>query len=932
MSPGLGPWRLVRRGLKVARGTVVALTVLAAVTTTYLVVTARVESRAADVAIADTVSQAPAQAREVGLSALPAVVPSRPDETGDPREGPTAPFEAVDEALRDVLGPEVVALLEEPTWAAQTEPLAATRPGGEAIRPDGTQAVVRVQSGLAERVEWTSGGAPGPALDEVRTITGPTGAAHPARVVPVAVSAGTARSWGLRVGDALDLTPVGDQTPMAAVVSGVFVPLEPTDGFWAAEPRMAGLAAIPTPQGGVVPQGALVAAAESYGAVSDSLWRTPPEAEEPAESPVLAATWRYPLDAGRLTQEDVEPMRRVLVRLATDSRLVGLTARPLETTTGLAGLLDRYDSAVAGARVLTSFATAGLTALAVLVLALTAIVAVRRRAPEIRLLRARGGSVRQVVAQVGTGTAGSTLPVVALAAVAGMLLVPGTTGTDLWLQVAAVGLVPVLATAGAALAQVRELDRSDASEDAVRQRRVVRLARRLVAETGVLAVAVLAVLTVQARGGQIAAGRTDWYAALTPVLVAIAVSLLVLRLLPWPVRWASGLAGRGRGLVAFVGLARAARTGAVAAVPVVAVVVGSSVLALFAALSLTIQDEREVASYRAVGAPARVDALRVDPEDIAALEARPGVGVAVAAYVESAQLVAGSRAEPVELVATDAAAYARVVAGTPLALPAVPGVEGDPLPVVAGALPDAEGGVELLVRGVRIPVRAAALDEDLVRDDGTRAVPMVVVDLARLREVVPAAQPDTAFLTVDDTGAAALDGLRDPGSLTPSGRVTGVATAGAVTDRVAALALPRLVAGTYAVGAGLAALLTLLAVALLLAATRPDRTVLVLRLRAMGLRDGGERALAWAEVLPVVAFAAVSGALVGTLAPRLVETAVDLSPLTGGLTRPGLPPHVPTAVGAGVFVLVLGALALVLDAASARRGSLADHLRGGDPA
>lgn len=929
---GFGPWRLARRALEVARGTVVVLTVLAAVTTTYLVVTARVESRAADAAIADTVRQAPAQAREVGLAALPAVVSTRPDETGDPRAGPTPPFEAVDAALREVMGPDVVALLADPTWAAQTDPLEATRAGGAAIRPDGTQAVVRVQSGLAERVEWAAGEAPGPALDDVRTIPAGTGAQHPSRVVPVAVSAATARSWGLRVGDALDLTPDGDRTPMAAVVSGIFVPRDPSDGFWAAEPRMAGLAAIPTPQGGAVQQGALVAGEQSYGAVSDSLWRTPAGTEEPAESPALAATWRYPLDADRLSRDAAEPVRRFLVRLDTDSRLLGLTARPLRSTTGLGGLLDRYDNAVAGAGVMTSFATAGLTALAVLVLALTALVGTSRRAPEIRLLRARGGSVRQVVTQVVAGTACSTLPVVALAATASALLVPGTAGTALWVQVAAVGLVPVLATAAAVLGHVRALDRSDSSEDALRQRRVVRLARRLVAELGVLAVAVLAVVTVRARGGEITAGRTDWYAALTPVLVAMAVSLVVLRFLPWPVRWVSGLAGRGRGLVAFVGFARAARTGAVAALPVVAVVVGAAVLALFGSLSLTIQDQREAAAFRAVGAPARVDALRIDPDDVAALAARPGVGAVVAAYVESAQLVAGSRAQPVELIATDVAQYARVVAGTPAALPLVPPADGEPLTIVAGALPDAPGDVELLVRGARIPVRAGAVDAALVRDDGARVVPTVVVDLDRLREAVPAAQPNVAFVALDGAAAVALDGPGDPGALTPSGRVTGVATAAAVADDVATLALPRLVTATYAVGAGLAAVLTLLAVVLLLSATRLDRAVLVLRLRAMGLRPGAERALAFAEVLPVVGLAAVAGALVGTLAPGLVEAAVDLSPFTGGLTRPDLPPHVPVAVGAGAFVIVLGAVALVLDASSARRGSLADHLRRGDPA
>ena len=60
--------------------------------------------------------------------------------------------------------------------------------------------------------------------------------------------------------------------------------------------------------------------------------------------------------------------------------------------------------------------------------------------------------------------------------------------------------------------------------------------------------------------------------------------------------------------------------------------------------------------------------------------------------------------------------------------------------------------------------------------------------------------------------------------------------AGSAAD-VADRALPGLVAGTFLVGVVLAAVLTFLAVLLLLAATRAERTQLAIRLRTAGLTN-----------------------------------------------------------------------------------------------
>ena len=235
----------------------------------------------------------------------------------------------------------------------------------------------------------------------------------------------------MSVGDVLDLSAGANTrrvvSPTAVVVSGTFEPLDPADEVWAAEPRMLGIAKILTPQGGTTDQAAVIAPLESYSVVGDGLWRGPVEEPPPSPSPAFDHTWRYTLDADRLTRDDVEVLRDFLVRLDTDpTTWTGVPNVPA-VSTGLGGLLDRYERDVAVTGVLTSFVTGGVTALAVLVLALTALLGAQRRDREVRLLRARGASRAQVLTLVGVATSVLAVPLAAVAALAVVLLVPGDT-------------------------------------------------------------------------------------------------------------------------------------------------------------------------------------------------------------------------------------------------------------------------------------------------------------------------------------------------------------------------------------------------------------------------------------------------------------------------------------------------------------------------
>ncbi|HET7821203.1 MAG TPA: hypothetical protein VFL10_06725 [Ornithinibacter sp.] len=920
---------LLRHSLVAERGTAILLAALTVLTTVFLVAVPRVQSVAHDRALGDAVRSAAPAERDLGLRlTTSAGRASRASST--PTQGPTAPFEPVDTAVRDAMGAQVRALLSGGFVAAQSDPLAVARSTGEPLDVSSGELAVRVDDAALDRVRWVTGGPPG-APTTTRTLRDSADQPNGVQVVPVALSARTAAAWGVSVGDVLDLSAGANTrrvvSPTAVVVAGTFEPLDPADEVWAAEPRMLGIAKILTPQGGTTDQAAVIAPLESYSAVGDGLWRGPAEEPPPSPSPALDHTWRYTLDADRLTRDDVEVLRDFLVRLDTDPTVWAGVQDVPAVTTGLGGLLDRYERDVAVTGVLTSFVTGGVTALAVLVLALTALLGAQRRDREVRLLRARGASRAQVLTLVGVATSVLAVPLAVVSALAVVLLVPGDTSRSAWVEVALVVVLPLVVAVVATARRVRAID--EVPEESTR---TVRAARRVVLEAAVVLLAVLAVSTVRSRGAVIATGRTDWYAAVTPVLVALAAAVVALRVMPWPVSRLARLAERGRGLVAFVGLTRAARTGAGAAVPLAALVVGATLVTLMATLTASVSEQRELAALRAVGAAARIDAARIDAADVTALAARPGVETAIPAHLDAGATVsADGRTTAVVVVAVDPVRYAELLAGTPLAFTPPAGTAGGRLPVVLSGGP-AVGDLDLGLRGLSTPGRRVATVPALERAFAGQGRVVALVPLDALVKAVPTTQPNTVFLraSADAQRDLAATAGRDRAQL--GGLVTGVATVTGFAADVADRALPSLVAATFLVGVLLAAVLSFLAVLLLLAATRAERSQLAIRLRTMGLPHGRERRLAWAEVLPLLAVGVATGCLVGVVVPSALAPALDLAPFTGAATRLPVQAHPFTGLLVAVVALAIGSLALLTDAASARRGSLAEHLRQGDTA
>lgn len=929
-------------------GTGPLLALVTGLTTLLVIGAPRVADTAYDRALGDQLRSAPYGLRDIQLSYT--------EETqfgfyvGLPVNlmggRPTSPRASVDKETRSLLGP-TNRLVRSGTFSAQTKPNSVTildahgqpRPGQEA-----KQAIVRLQSDFAPNVRWDAGGMPGRPTTttevpyRLQTETGFTTVSRPVDVIPIAMASAVARAWDLTVGDRIRLDSAANtaayDTPQPIVVdiAGTFTPLDASASFWDAEARMLQPAVIPAPGpgGGFLPQIVLVSAPENYGALGSSMFPRPTERDfvppgTSEASPGLTHEWRYVLDDRALTRTDADALADAVSRLNL-ARAEWGPAIP-HVATGLLDVLRAYDRAVAVTAALLLFVVLALVAAAALAMSRLAVALVEERRPVLTLLRSRGGSLGQL-ARVTLGDALVWLvPAVVLGAGLAVWLAPGVSRAETVLLAVAPPVGVVLASLAATVGMSRGTRTGPTTASRAAQ------ARRIAVELLVLAGAYFVVGSVRSRGEQIRAGTSDWIAALTPMFVALAAAVVLLRVYPWAIRAAARAAARRRSVFGFLGLARAAREDRSTLLPVAVLVVAATVTTMLATIGASVDRARLEGTYRSVGADVRIDAIRIDATDLAPLRGRAGVRGAVSAYVSGTQVTGRSNLgnENVTVVATDPGAYAALLAGTPLAFAAArlsgaAGADGAVPALVSNPLRLPGVDFQVLIDGTLVPIHVAGVQPGLTRGSADRAaVPTLLLPLDALVAAKRSTQPNTVFLAADDAAAAALVHGAPPTTLTRE--VVGRAD---LERSIAGRALPRLVQATTLAGPALGGLFAGLAALQLLAATRRSRTEAMVRLRTMGLARGGEWRLGVVEVFPVALAAILTGVAAGIWVPHVLTGILDLSPYTGG---PAYPPVTPSARWlAGIVGGLLGlvVLALVIDGVRARRTRLADHLRAGD--
>ncbi len=748
-------------------------------------------------------------------------------------------------------------------------------------------------------------------------------------VAEAARALGTWRTEPAVVGDELVVSgvagPSGAARPFVLRVAGIFEPLDVDAYAWQ---RNFGVLGTQDRNQPGVSVGLVAGALVSPDSFVD-LAGTVPQPFNPQ--------WQFPLDVERLDSGIVDELLEALNRLETIVFPVGPTAMDLQTS--LQRPIEDFLEQRATAHAVLFIGVAGLLVSALAVLVLAAQLTTERRRTALALARSRGATLRQLVLLSGAEglliAALSCLPAAALA----VLVVDGrATSVSWWLT--GLLMAATTGTLGGIVGWEHRIVGKAERHDLVVQRLSP---RRLGAEIALVALAVSGVVLLRRRGfdASVVAGASDPFLTAVPVLLALAASLVVLRLYPFPVRLLGRLATRRRGSVGFLGLSRAGRAAAGAAVPLVVLLVALS-FSVFASVVLnSVRIEQEIVAWQEVGAETRVDGTGFDVNDrVPVIAEAAGVTLAETVGVHVAETSAlneaGGQGDQFSLLVLDTdrvldlfatrpietAALRRLDAQAPGDAATVPALVSPAFvdDVLGGDLRESQiflGGTDVTLVPIEVTDACPGLDPDerfaIARDADARAVSSAPFFPSVLLLDAPRADIDAVRAAVTETQPFA--------SVTTREEVYAViAAAPLVTATETAFGAAVLVAAGYCA----------LAVVLALVVTARPRSRFLSYLRTLGLSGRQARGLVALEILPMAGVAAAGGLLLGLGIPRVVAPAIDLRPFTGGLDAPPLlvDAAVVAALAVGLLIVVVAAV-LVVTAVN-RRLRLGSALRVGE--
>ncbi|MFF7990715.1 hypothetical protein ACFZDG_13115 [Kitasatospora xanthocidica] len=919
------PASWVRTRLRANPAAALLMAALTLVTVFLAAAFPRVADRGADAALRDYVSH-----QGLNLTSLQTATKTR---TGDT----AAALDSAREQITTRIGRELTLSRPGEAYGTKAQTEAKMHNPGYARLSDNAAPTISLLylHGLADRVTLTAGTWPGPAPDAVGAP------------LPIVVSEKAAATIGIKLGDTIDNGSGGPGTGPSSVVTGFYRVNDPLDPYWddlgcpaRACLHMGSKGTNWWQTTGFV-DGASVAALAIWGSGGDNFWR-------------------LPVDASSLRADQLDRTRATIASFQTGrgaSALVDATKRAdLHTTSNLSDLLTRADARYQAATPLSAIGPAGVAGVAVVVLFLAAALTTDRRTAEIRLLQARGGSRGGVLLRLlGEGVA-TVLPAAVLGTALALVLLP----TPRWGYAVLAALVAALLALLAFPARAALL---------WSRHRTAGGWRRAIGELAVLAVTVVAVAEVRRRGvGQSGAGADPLLVA-APLLLAVSGGLLLARIEPVVVGWLAALTGRGRGLVGFLGLARAARDNSgrrrPSALPLLALLIAVTTAGFGATVLDTVDHVRTRAARIATGGDASVaipEYATLSESFTKAAGELPGVRAATGVRVEGKALFIGADKQSTEayLVVAEPTAYAEIARTLgrgefdPAKLAGTPGGPDTPVPALFSrdlAKRLAAGDPQVRVPSgnqVRTTVAGTVAATPALPDPGK---PFVVVPAGPAAERLPELNRVNKWFAVGDPDPEQVRAvLRDGGVTQPTGMAKLIAdeaaaagkathglpsgytvhssreTAAALADDPLQHAAGRLFWYAAAAGGGFA----LIAVLLTLFRAAPDRTAVLARLRTMGLRPRQGLALIVAEALPQTLAAAVGGDLVAAAAVGLLGPAFDISTLVGAkvgdaLTPTLMPVLLPTA---GLALLVC--LGVVLETLVAGRRQIATELRAGE--
>ncbi|MFE0510603.1 ABC transporter permease [Streptomyces sp. NPDC058964] len=853
MNPVTVLW--VRTRLRAAPLAAVALAVLVALTASLAAAFPRAVDRYEDAGLLRAVRQARPDRTTVQVTASPLGYVLPPEEQA-PALRPGTLRKQHEHILTAVSRPLTVDRDQSAYGVITRKPPEV--PDAWIPRPTGLPAHVALvaQSGLAEHARVREGRLPrAPGRMDATTSE-----------VEAAVSAATARSLHIEAGSVIHVPGVA-RTPLAVRVTGILAPRDPAGAYWSTRPllRTPTLVSLPTP--GPDPQkywlGALLLPEEAAPAMLGT-------DGDPARYWLLAPRLDvlHAHDLGRLKSavaalESGPGLRRA--RAATDSGA--------EVDTELDEVLSSFSRLRSGIGPLVAVAACGTGTVAAVVLLMAGGLAADRRRGEFALLRARGASLRGLTGRLCAETAVAAVPAGVLGLAIALLTVPE--GRTPYAVAAALAVtVTACATLPLRVALTHRSVRVTGPREDVAAVRPSR--RRTVAELTLLLLAAGAVESLRRRGtsGSSADGPSgDQLVSLAPVLVGVIAALLLARLYPLLLRRLARPAGRLRGVVGHLSLARAGRTSVSAVLPLLALLTALTTAAFGGSVLAGVAEARDRAALLTVGADARVDADAPLPSGLAErVRGVSGVdGVAAVSIAYQAKPEDGQDSVP--LVGVEPDAYRALAERTGLGAFGQGLLDragaGDPLPALASPSVARAYGTRRpfpvrLADGSPVTVRITVVRSRTPAVSGTD---FLVVDRAGLDST--AARPTTLLLTGDHMDAKALR--------TAAGASTAVRLRAQERARYADSPLQSGAERVYTAAVGAGAGYAVLALLLALLRAAPERAALLARLHTMGLTRAQGRRLLVLESLPQALLAAAGGTLTGWAAIRLLAPGIDLT-------------------------------------------------------
>ncbi|CAM5488702.1 FtsX-like permease family protein [Leifsonia shinshuensis] len=894
---------LALRALRAFRGGLVLLALVTVVAATALSAWPRVSSMLLTSELRHELTQAGAGGRDVTTTIR----------TGSFTAGPVLDavdvwrdLPAIGRSVRQGMRPPLRAVAGPGDSAARSYDVPIAPPAGAASN---SRYAVGVEAylGLRDQARLVSGSWPAP-------VTAPL-APPPAggSVVEVVLTPEAAKLLGWPLGAT---RPIASDPRLELKLTGLVEPKDAASDFWNLDAVRA--------HGHFVDAGD---AGKEYGAVA---WPDPGSwpVVAPAFGGTVASLW-FPVAPSAFRVEDLPAVRGALgsfLALPPVAR-VGEVPVPLTFGTSLPTPLDAFQSRAQPANTLFAILAAGPLVVALTVLALGARLVVSRRRQALALMAARGASPWRLRGSLALDGALASVPAAAVGLLIALAVTPGAVPVLLPVALAAVcALAPPLALVLAA--------------GSLTPRPVAPPARSRwawVAEVVVLGLAALSVVLLARRGLSAPASglEVDPLAALTPVLVALAACVVVLRVTVVPLGWLTGALRRGRGAVAFLGaagsLGATGRRGRGAVLwPVFALVAGASIALFSVSVLATARDGLDQGARARVGSDLSLTAAAtLDTGQLAAVKRIPGVaatatvdwagGVAISAG-GTTEVVSGYLVDPKQLdaVQRDLPASARL---STLLTGGLPGRTG----AVLGGWESRIPVTSALIVGQGSNVHLAVTELDFAPGVYVRDARWAIIDrstLPRSSEVAGAPQTVLVALAPGADAAAVHSALARIGG-------KGALVGDAVAERAALHASP-LVAGTEAVALlsiALTALLCVAALLLTLVMNTASRIRLVATLRTVGFSARQTAGvLAW-ELGPVLVVGLIAGTVVGLLLPGVVLGPLDLRGFTGSPVQPAIvrDPWLSAAALAGFAAVA--ALATLVALAGARRSSPAAVLR-----